>query len=957
MLGFSPLAGLPLGADEDVLIADGSIRPRVIATGAPVLGSPAAAVAGPIQLSAIVTGTPVVAAVALSSEQDFAPVGIAAAAPVLGLPGAVFGAPIPVNGIVTSAPVIAGPIDTPGSIDAYARALQAKGLASSNSPIFQFSLDGTKYFVKEGSAAGGPPSRYDLATPWNAGTGTLVNSSAFNLTTAYSVKDFQLSDDGNHIAFLMLRTVLDDLNRNANEFSLHLYSLDQPFVTNYTGTASSTTSASGYTFVRSVVLNTSTSAANDITAFRFLGGKLYTVQKTPVNISKIQRRGVGSSAFSGLGVAQNATISVEVSSTSFNGPSLTFLSLDGSSRIYHNRAVYDPLTLEQLEVSSQTFGANLRYQLKPDGVVIVVPQLAEIDTDTSVTIQQEGASAVTSLLAPAPILGAAAFNQSHVLVSGALLTGAPVISTAGFVQDHALGSVPIDTGAPELPAAVFQDHLLPPVDLLAGAPELPVTFFQDHRTGAESVSTGPPDFATSEIGQDHVLDPDALFSPAPALAQTDISQNHDLVDPAEILTGAPELPAAVFQDHLLPTDDADAEPPEIGFGPLSQQHVLAAESVITSAPEISAEIFQDHALLTDEVIVSPPEMAAAVLQGHNLGAEALSTGPPSTANTNAAQEHSLDAGDALAFAFALGAPKLFQEHNVSGVASILAAAPVLSKASPGLILTSAGSILISGASSASNRVEGKLAAETEAAGISAAAVRIDGSAQSEFQLETFSVGAALVSGATSATLDVGGGSVSQAATEGSFFGHFVTTGISTGSSQSQGNASSSLVIGGLVVGAVRLDAGASGESSLGVSINGHVQTSGYCDGGILLFGNSNGRSVVRGTSNPLVTFAVASEGGSLSKEGGASGLIGLSCIASGQVYIKAEAHFFFPIAAASKGARVSPSRTVSIGELAETNVSFNSGDESLVSLVGGQATYALPINGGASFVQILNSES
>ena len=497
-----PIGALVLGGIRNLSVAAADqvdLTASSIVTGAPVLGEPTASVVDALSASSIVTGAPVVASADLSAQHALTASSIVTGTPALGEPTASVVGALSANGVVTGRPVITGEIDTPGSIDAYARALQAAGLDNATSPRFQFSPDGTKYFVKpNGEGVGRPPQRYDLTTPWDVATGTLVNANGFNITTTNIIQDFQLSDDGLYIAFLMWAN-------SDGKSAIHLYSLAQAFVTNYTGTSSSAGSDDGYTFVRSFIID---QGYRRIKAFRHFDGRLYTVDAPLTQNSTLQRRAVTNALFSSLGLSSNATVLASTLTTTVTGYSIAFLSLDGSSRIYHSNASCDPLTLAQLEVSGQTLGFNLRYQLKPDGIGIVVPQLAEIDTDTSVTISQFGAIGAFDVVTGQPVVAEAAMAQQSILAPVALLTGSPVIGQTAYTQSSALSADAIATGDPVVAdTGIGQDHQAAADGIVTGQPVLQTTTAVGvNNLSADVIVTGAPDLGLGPFSQHVVVD-------------------------------------------------------------------------------------------------------------------------------------------------------------------------------------------------------------------------------------------------------------------------------------------------------------------------------------------------------------------------------------------------------------------------------------------------------------------
>lgn len=675
MLGFSPLAGAPLGGDEDQAVVGDAFQPSNvttappvvatvalssthdvagddivtaapivasaglslvhnltavnIATAAPVIGTPSVDVFSLLAPVAIVTGAPVLALPALStihnftaagvttgapvvafadmsSQQALSAVGIVTAAPVLGTPLAEEAQPFPVNGVVTGAPTIRGSIDTPGSIDAYVRALQADGLDNSNTSRFQFSPDGTKYFLLT-STSGRPPQRYDLTTPWSVGTGTLVNSNQFNITTTHSIQDFQLSNDGLYIAFLMWAN-------SDGKSSIHLYSLDQPFVTNYAGLSSSAASDDGYTFVRSIIIDQD---SQKIKGFRHFDGKLYTVYMPFTQNSTLQRRTVNNALFSSLGVFNNTIVEASTLTTTVTGYSIAFLSLDGTSRIYHDRAAYDPLTLAQLEVSGQTLGFNVKYQLKPDGIGIVVPQLAEIDTDTSVTIQQFGAIGAVSIATGQPVLEQGDLDQQHTFAPVAVLTGPPVIAATAATQDIDVAANDIVTGDPAVSDSdINQAHQLDAGSITTGQPVLQSTnTFGSGALFAAGIIAGAPDLGLLSLSQEQQVVVDPITAGQPSLQNADMVQGVTLAA-VNINAAPPSLDlTSISQDHEFALDGVTSEPPSLGQTIVTQGQFTALR-ITAGSPVLGLLTMQrEQALNADGITTGPPALVTLLING------------------------------------------------------------------------------------------------------------------------------------------------------------------------------------------------------------------------------------------------------------------------------------------------------------------------------------------------------
>jgi hypothetical protein len=560
--------------------------------------------------------------------------------------------PFPVNGIVTGAPTIRGSIDTLGSIDAYVRALYAAGVNNSNTSRFQFSPDGTKYFLLT-STSGRPPQRYDLTTPWNVGTGTLVNSNNFNITTTHSIQDFQLSDDGLYIAFLMWAN-------SDGKSSIHLYSLAQPFVTNYAGLVSSAASDDGYTLVRSFIID---QGYQNIRAFRHFDGKLYTVDAPLTQNSTLQRRTVNNALFSSLGVFNNTIVQASTLTTTVTGYSIAFLSLDGTSRIYHDRAAYDPLTLAQLEVSGQTLGFNVKYQLKPDGIGILTPNLAEIDTDTSVTIEQEGAFgalgvatgqpviaevsmaqqivfAPTAALTGSPVIGQTTYTQSHHLSAVAIATGAPVLAETDIDQAHQVEANGITTGQPVLqPTNTFGSGALFATDIIVGQPVAAQAYLgQRHSFAPVAVLTGSPIIETA-ITQENVLSADAIITGDPAVSDSNISQAHQL-GAGNITNGQPALQATdAFVSNTLFAAGIIAGAPDLGLLSLSEEQQVVVDPITAGQPSLqSADMVQGVTLAAVNINAAPPSLdLTSISQDHGFAPDAVTSDPPSLGQTTVTQ--------------------------------------------------------------------------------------------------------------------------------------------------------------------------------------------------------------------------------------------------------------------------------------------------------------------------------
>lgn len=636
MLGLSPLTASPLGDDA----------PESEGEGADALSA-----------SSIVTGAPVVASADLSAQHALTASSIVTGAPTLGEPTASVVDALSANGIVTGRPVITGEIGTPGSIDAYARALQAAGLDNATSPRFQFSPDGTKYFVKpDGDGVGRPPQRYDLTTPWDVATGTLVNANGFNITTTNIIQDFQLSDDGLYIAFLMWAN-------SDGKSAIHLYSLAQAFVTNYTGTSSSAGSDDGYTFVRSFIID---QGYRRIKAFRHFDGRLYTVDAPLTQNSTLQRRSVTNALFSSLGGYRNAAVLASTLTTTVTGYSIAFLSLDGSSRIYHSNASYDPLTLAQLEVSGQTLGFNLRYQLKPDGIGIVVPQLAEIDTDASVLIEQEGAYGASTLLTGAPLLGAGDLDQHHNTEAQSIVA-VPVVDSADLVQDHGFIGAGIATGAPEFEAPLAQGHIFFPSQIETGSPVVDaVGTVLDTALTVDFIATGAAEVNSAALAQLHAVNADSIATGLPVLQSPTARENQDLAAPSMELGDPIVGSSALTQDHRVSSDPLATGLPAVQLLTISQDHVLLPSSVITAVPSTgNARLFLGTLVIADPVLTDAPVVGAATaFQDHQFNFAPIVTGAPSVAPATMAEAETFGTGPIVTGQPIVSSSAILQDHNL-----------------------------------------------------------------------------------------------------------------------------------------------------------------------------------------------------------------------------------------------------------------------------------------------------
>jgi hypothetical protein len=148
--------------------------------------------------------------------------------------------------------------------------------------------------------------------------------------------------------------------------------------------------------------------------------------------------------------------------------------------------------------------------------------------------------APAGLTAGAPVIGAPALGQNHILAPSALVTGGPVIGSPALAQNHVLAPLPLTAGNPVIgnPAVILAGQISP----------LPII-------------TGAPVIGNPAISQNHVLAPAPLVTGAPVLSSPALSQNH-AIEPALIVTGAPTP----------------------GSPALAQNHVLAPLPILTAAP-------------------------------------------------------------------------------------------------------------------------------------------------------------------------------------------------------------------------------------------------------------------------------------------------------------------------------------------------------------------------------------
>jgi hypothetical protein len=635
-----PVGALVVGAVRDAAVQQQdqvSLTPSAILAGAPVVATVSLSSAHDVAGDDIVTAAPVVASVDMSSQQDLSAVGIVTAAPVLGTPLAEDIPPFVVNGIVTGAPTFTGTVDTLGSIDAYVRALYAAGANDSNTSRFQFSPDGTKYFLLT-STSGRPPQRYDLTTPWNVGTGTLVNSNNFNITTTHSIQDFQLSDDGLYIAFLMWAN-------SDGKSSIHLYSLDEPFVTNYAGLVSSAASDDGYTFVRSFIID---QGYRRIRAFRHFDGKLYTVDAPLTQNSTLQRRTVNNALFSSLGVFNNTLVEASTLTTTVTGYSIAFLSLDGTSRIYHDIAAYDPLTLAQLEVSGQTLGFNVKYQLKPDGIGILTPNLAEIDTDTSVILEQFEPLIAVGIVTGQPVLEQGDLDQQHTFAPLAVLTGTPVIAATLVTQNINIAANDIVSGNPVVGQTSFTTNSEISLNAITTSPVLVGT-------------------VTPEVIVVVALSGNNVVSGNPVVGETSVATDSELSLNAVTTVPAVVGQIVVSEENNIILDTVVAGTPSLGSQSVAQQHPLLSSPVVSNVPEVSAsELKEKYDLLAQGVTTGDPTVGqVTVTQDHTIVSAPVQTGPVIVNNITIFGAEDTVLSVILVGTPVVTSPDITQTHNIS----------------------------------------------------------------------------------------------------------------------------------------------------------------------------------------------------------------------------------------------------------------------------------------------------
>ena len=656
-----PVGALVVGAVRDAAVQQQdqvSLTPSAILAGAPVLGTPAAAATTLVQPSAIVTGAPVVATVALSYnhdvaaddivtaapvaapvalsyEQDLSAVGIVTAAPVLGTPLAEEAQPFPVNGIVTGAPTFAGLLNSSLSGSTVVGVLSVPGdyypiygiafskdgdklyLSSSNPMgVFQYSLsdpfeaesasydsflstsgvgyraplfngDGTAFYISDNVSR---VYKYTLSTPFDLGTAS-YNSLAFTFTEAADpwVLDTSFNDDGTKFYVLSARF----------EQRIHQYSLSTPY---------DLTSHS----YDNVSLNLSDSFIS-VKAFCFanFGRTLHSYsfnQKKFSEYALISPYDISSAVSTNIGYFISGTFT-EAATINSRGTS-------GGDRLY--------LT---------DFGSGNNYVRQYDLGL----------TEASVTIEQEGAFGVVSIVTGPPVVAEAGMAQQIVFAPTAALTGSPVVSPATPTQSHDLSAATIAAGAPVLAETGIGQAV---------------------QVDANGITTGQPVLQPTNIFGSNALFANDIIAGEPVAAQGDLDQQHTFA-PVAVLTGSPVIETAITQENVLSAAGIVTGDPAVSDSNIGQAHQLDAGSITTGQPVLqSTNTFGPGTFFATAIVAGAPDLGLLSLaREQQFVVDPITAGQPSLQNADMVQGVALAAVNINAAPPSLGLISISQDHE------------------------------------------------------------------------------------------------------------------------------------------------------------------------------------------------------------------------------------------------------------------------------------------------------
>lgn len=672
MLGFSPLAGAPLGGDEDQAVVGDAFQPRNVTTGAPVVATVALSSTHDVAGDDIVTAAPVVASVGLSLVHDLTAVNIATAAPVIGTPsvdvfsllapdaivtgapvlalpalstihnftaaGVITGAPVVASvdmssqqdlsavGIVTAAPVLGTPLAE------EAQPFPVNGIVT-GAPVIggisyaAGSFDGFIHAIQTGDE---PESTFDAywfsddgTKYYRNGLGTAFGPTRFALSTPFDVSTATLVSSGTRVS--STNTTLRILEFQLSSDGTKFYALTREttgtaefpkykFSFNTYGLSPAFNTAGTYSLQSSVFLSEvsfSQLPADQIDHAILAGGSIYTIQFRSDFTRDLQRRTTAGTLLNEVQLINDGS-----------EPRTAPLVLDGNLRLYVAGDIYaNDLTL--LDTSSailqpDALGSSANYLVRPDGFAILTPTLLEFDGNPQpVTIQQFGAIGAVSIATGQPSLEQGDLDQQHTFAPVAVLTGPPVIAATAATQDIDVAANDIVTGQPVVPdGSIGQVHQMGAGSIITGQPVLQSTnTFGSGALFAVGIIAGAPDLGLLSLSQEQQVVVDPITAGQPSLQNADMVQGITLAA-VNINAAPPSLDlTSISQDHEFALDGVASEPPSLGQTTVTQGQFTALR-ITAGNPVLGLLTMQrEQALSADGITTGPPALVTLLING------------------------------------------------------------------------------------------------------------------------------------------------------------------------------------------------------------------------------------------------------------------------------------------------------------------------------------------------------
>lgn len=540
MLGFSPLAALPLGDDGGAINYE--LTTVSITTGAPSVDAPQITQNHQLTSVSITTGAPVVDSPSASQNYSLTSTDIVTGAPLVGELYTVTSYSATASGLFDSTAQNQVDIYSSNAITANSYFWVDPKIASNitvNSTGISFRIYTVRYRVVSGNYTFQDYPYVDITLNWSGSSPLTVSSTstASSLpSTYYQIDQTSSSVTNNALDFIDdINTAITSASQGSNVYdwipsevtatlSGNLASPDgsgsgQGIRTINARLSGSTTNLDDYSFSSAAILSQnsadrSTKGFNDddtgLTHHLVIAGRFLFAT-------------YGASPY-GSKISNFSSNSNDNTETGFAG-------------MRFDRAVQ---TVQVRGAEIQVSEAFPTQEITAGAPIIDAPTLSQ-NYDLS------GVSITTS----APVVDQSALSITVNFTSTSITTAAPLVDTTDLEQDHALQPVEITTSAPVIDGSdISQDHVLTGA-ISVGAPIVDQPVISQHfDLTTISITTGAPSIDAPTAGVTHNLTSSDITSNAPVIDTTGLSQTHNL-QPAFTISSPIVDSAGITQNHVL----------------------------------------------------------------------------------------------------------------------------------------------------------------------------------------------------------------------------------------------------------------------------------------------------------------------------------------------------------------------------------------------------------------------